>query len=116
MVNSFEAMPESDFTTSIGACWVANQNASERIHGLITDGDLRRALQSHPPRVWHHLTASDLMTADPITIAGDLLAIEALETMERNRRKAIGVLPVVGEGSRMEGLLRLHDLVQAGLA
>jgi arabinose-5-phosphate isomerase len=56
------------------------------------------------------------MTADPITVAGDLLAIEALETMERNRRKAIGVLPVVGEGSRMEGLLRLHDLVRAGLA
>jgi arabinose-5-phosphate isomerase len=36
--------------------------------------------------------------------------------MERNRRKAISVLPVVAEGWRMEGLLRLHDLVRAGLA
>jgi arabinose-5-phosphate isomerase len=35
--------------------------------------------------------------------------------MERNRRKAIAVLPVVDENQRMLGLLRLHDLVQAGL-
>jgi arabinose-5-phosphate isomerase len=100
----------------VGACWVAREDDHRRLWGLITDGDLRRALQSHPPQSWHQLTASDLMTADPITIAGDQLAIEALQTMERNRRKAIGVLPVVAEGARMEGLLRLHDLVRAGLA
>jgi arabinose-5-phosphate isomerase len=94
---------------------VAQEHDSQQIWGLITDGDLRRALQSHPPQSWNHLTARDLMTADPITIAGDLLAIHALERMERNRRKAIGVLPVVEEGARMVGLLRLHDLVQAGL-
>lgn len=99
----------------VGACWVAQDHDCQQIWGLITDGDLRRALQSHPPQAWSHLTAKDLMTADPITIAGDLLAIHALERMERNRRKAIGVLPVVEEGARMVGLLRLHDLVQAGL-
>jgi arabinose-5-phosphate isomerase len=99
----------------VGACWVAQDHDCQQIWGLITDGDLRRALQSHPPQSWNHLTARDLMTADPITIAGDLLAIHALERMERNRRKAIGVLPVVEEGARMVGLLRLHDLVQAGL-
>lgn len=99
----------------VGACWVAQDHDCQQIWGLITDGDLRRALQSHPPQSWNHLTAKDLMTADPITIAGDLLAIHALERMERNRRKAIGVLPVVEEGARMVGLLRLHDLVQAGL-
>lgn len=99
----------------VGACWVAQDNDRQQLWGLITDGDLRRALQSHPPQHWHHLTASDLMTADPITIASGLLAIEALETMERNRRKAIAVLPVVEEDCRMVGLLRLHDLVQAGL-
>ena len=54
--------------------------------------------------------------SDPITITGDTLAIEALQQMERNRRKAIAVLPVVAEDTRMLGLLRLHDLVQAGLA
>ncbi|MFN9244145.1 MAG: SIS domain-containing protein [Cyanobacteriota bacterium] len=100
----------------VGACWVAKEASSLQLWGLITDGDLRRALQSHPPETWNHLTAGDLMTADPITVAGDILAIHALERMERNRRKAIGVLPVVEDGARMLGLLRLHDLVQAGLA
>ena len=100
----------------VGACWVAHDDDRRRLGGLITDGDLRRALQSNPPHHWNLLTASDLMTADPITISGDILAIQALENMERNRRKAISVLPVVAEGWRMEGLLRLHDLVRAGLA
>ena len=33
-----------------------------------------------------------------------------------NRRKPISVLPVVGDNKQLIGLLRLHDLVQAGLA
>ncbi len=100
----------------VGACWVARAHDPDQIHGLITDGDLRRALQSHGPAEWSALTAADLMTADPITVSVDTLAIEAMEQMERNRRKAIGVLPVVDAEQRMQGLLRLHDLVQAGLA
>jgi len=99
----------------VGACWVANGASSDRIDGLITDGDLRRALQQNGPQHWGLLTAVDLMTADPITVRGDILAIVALEQMERNRRKAIAVLPVVDGSQQMLGLLRLHDLVQAGL-
>jgi arabinose-5-phosphate isomerase len=99
----------------VGACWVARQGHPSQLGGLITDGDLRRALQSHPPAEWSLLTASDLMTADPITVSGDTLAIDALEAMESNRRKSISVLPVLGEDRLMLGLLRLHDLVQAGL-
>jgi arabinose-5-phosphate isomerase len=45
-----------------------------------------------------------------------VLVVKALERMEHNRRKPISVLPVVGEQKRLLGLLRLHDLVQAGLA
>ena len=103
-------------TDAVGACWLAREDDQQRIHGLITDGDLRRALQNHAPEAWGQLTAGDLMTADPITVTGATLAIEAIGRMERNRRKAIGVLPVVDEDGRMLGLLRLHDLVQAGLA
>ena len=100
----------------VGACWVARKDQPDQIHGLITDGDLRRALQSHGAAQWSDLRAADLMTADPITVHTNTLAIEAIERMERNRRKAIGVLPVVDAERRMQGLLRLHDLVQAGLA
>jgi arabinose-5-phosphate isomerase len=99
----------------VGACWVAHAEHRQRIHGLITDGDLRRALQQHGPEEWKQLRAGDLMTADPITVEGSTLAVDAIERMERNRRKAIGVLPVTDAERRMLGLLRLHDLVQAGL-
>ncbi|MFM7087545.1 MAG: SIS domain-containing protein [Cyanobium sp.] len=100
----------------VGTCWVARDEDPERLLGLITDGDLRRALQSHGPQEWDRLSASDLMTSDPITVPAGTLAIEALRLMERNPNKAIGVLPVVTAETRMLGLLRLHDLVQAGLS
>ena len=99
----------------VGACWVAHEENHLRIHGLITDGDLRRALQQHGPEEWRGLTAGHLMTPDPITVEGETLAIQAMERMEHNRRKPITVLPVTDRDRRMLGLLRLHDLVQAGL-
>jgi arabinose-5-phosphate isomerase len=101
---------------AIGSGWVEDPQQAGRLIGLITDGDLRRALRNHGSDRWASLTAADLMTADPITVAADLLAVEALQRMEHNRRKPIGVLPVVDASDRLQGLLRLHDLVQAGLA
>ena len=70
----------------------------------------------HSADTWKTLTAADLMTADPITVDADVLVVKALEQMEHNRRKPISVLPVVNQKSQLMGLLRLHDLVQAGLA
>jgi arabinose-5-phosphate isomerase len=100
----------------IGSGWVENPERPGSLLGILTDGDLRRALQEHGTESWPDLTAKDLMTADPITVEGDVLVVRALERMERNRRKPISVLPVVNAEQRMLGLLRLHDLVQAGLA
>ena len=100
----------------IGSGWVENPDQPGALVGILTDGDLRRALQDHSAESWTDLTASDLMTADPITVEGDVLVVNALERMERNRRKPISGLPVVSAEKRMLGLLRLHDLVQAGLA
>ena len=101
---------------AIGSGWVEDPACPGRLLGLITDGDLRRALRDHGPERWPKLTASDLMTADPITVTADLLAVEAIQRMEHNRRKPISVLSVVDEHDSLRGLLRLHDLVQAGLA
>ena len=99
----------------VGACWIAEESNARRIKGLVTDGDLRRALQSHGAAEWSRLTAADLMTVDPITVPDSILAVDAMDRMERNRRKAISVLPVVDSSLHICGLLRLHDLVQAGL-
>ncbi len=102
---------------AIGSGWVQDPNRAGRLIGLITDGDLRRALRDHCPERWANLTAQDLMTADPITVAAKMLAVDALQRMEHNRRKPISVLPVVNDDDgQIQGLLRLHDLVQAGLA
>ena len=100
----------------IGSGWVEDPLRPGLMVGLLTDGDLRRALRDHSAETWTNLTAADLMTSDPITVGGDLLVVKALERMEHNQRKPISVLPVVAADKRLLGLLRLHDLVQAGLA
>ena len=100
----------------IGTVWVRDAQSKNAIDGLITDGDLRRALRSHEPAKWAALTAGNIMTADPITVDGDTLAFDAMKKMERNNKKAISVLPVADVEGTVIGILRLHDLVQAGLA
>ena len=100
----------------IGSGWVEHPDRPGALAGIITDGDLRRALQDHSAEEWTTLQAADLMTADPITVEANVLVVHALEQMERNRRKPISVLPVVNGERRLLGLLRLHDLIQAGLA
>ena len=102
----------------IGIGWVEDLSTAGLLLGLIADGDLRRTLRDHSAKNWANLSAADLMTADPITVDADLLAVAAIKQMECNHRKPISVLPVVGpdsSGNLLLGLLRLHDLVQAGL-
>ena len=101
---------------SLGATWVHAAGAPGQLAGLITDGDLRRTLQRHGPQEWAGVTAAQMATTHPITVTPEVLAAEALAVMERNPRQAISVLPVVDPGhpQTLLGLLRLHDLVQAG--
>jgi arabinose-5-phosphate isomerase len=82
--------------------------------GVITDGDVRRALQRVKLADLPDLTAEDVMTREPIVARPDMLAHAALQLME-NRPSQIAVLPVVAEDGRCVGLLRLHDIVRSGL-
>ena len=82
--------------------------------GIITDGDLRRAVQKINPTEFGTLNAEALMTRNPITTTPEELAYAALQLME-NRPSQISVLPVVDGDRRSVGLLRLHDLVRSGL-
>jgi arabinose-5-phosphate isomerase len=100
----------------IGTSWVEDPTSPGSLLGILTDGDLRRALENNNNSTWSTLSAGELMTTDPITVRSDVLVVKALELMENNRRKAISVLPVVGDNKHLMGLLHLHDLVQAGLA
>ena len=100
---------------SIGSCWIKERKKENKLIGLITDGDLRRALKNYEPKEWETLMAEEIMTKDPIVISSNKFAIEALELMEKNRKKPISLLPVVGKNYEFIGIIRLHDLIQAGL-
>jgi arabinose-5-phosphate isomerase len=87
-------------------------DASERLVGLVTDGDVRRALQAHDDI--RGLRASAVMTPKPACIAPDARLQEALRLME-DRPSQISVLPVLDPASGVcLGLLRLHDIYRAG--
>jgi arabinose-5-phosphate isomerase len=87
-----------------GACVVEADGA---LAGLITDGDLRRALTNHDDL--RGLKAEEVMTRKPVAIHPDATLAEALERMER-RQSQISVLPVVDDAGQALGLLRLHDI------
>lgn len=85
-----------------------------KLAGLITDGDLRRAIERLDQSSLAVLTGNDFMTRSPIAASPDLLAYDALRLME-DRRSQISVLPVVDDEKRCVGLIRLHDIVRSGL-
>ena len=81
--------------------------------GIITDGDMRRAIQRHDNVL--DLAAADIMTRDPTSAQAGAMAIDALYLMEEHKPGQISVLPVVDEDGKAVGMLRLHDVVKAGL-
>jgi arabinose-5-phosphate isomerase len=80
----------------------------QRLAGVLTDGDLRRAFD---PELFRRKPA-DIMTPRPKTVRPDMLASAALEMMNAHK---IAVLPVTERG-RVIGLLHMHHLVAAGLS
>ena len=83
---------------------------SERLVGIFTDGDLRR-MTSQGLNIGDTLV-KDVMSANPKTISGDVLAAEALNIMED---LSITTLLITDESNSLCGILHMHDLVRAGL-
>ncbi|HPQ39745.1 MAG TPA: KpsF/GutQ family sugar-phosphate isomerase [bacterium] len=95
---------------AMGAILIAGSDAS--LIGILTDGDLRRALQTYGNLL--DCTVDDLMTPNPISVGPREPAIDALKLME-HRKSQIAVLPVIDGNRKICGIIRLHDLVLAGL-
>ncbi len=89
-------------------CITDNQ---KRLLGIITDGDIRRILQSTEDLTG--LVVENVMTKSPVTVFGDSYLHEALALME-NRTSEISVLPVVDKGNTVIGVIRIHDIVRSG--
>jgi arabinose-5-phosphate isomerase len=101
----------------LGGVSVVHDRDTMRLAGIITEGDLRRALAQRDK--FFSFRARDIMTTDPVTIHQDERAQRALELMEgvasqEPRRRQIYVLSVVDDAGRAVGFLRLHDLMGPG--
>src|SRR5262245_58549182 len=96
----------------LGAVCVVDE--AGRLAGIITDGDLRRAIEQTDHAALARLTGDDFMTRKPTVAAPELLAFDALRLME-DRPSQISVLPVVDSDQICVGLIRLHDIVRSGL-
>lgn len=82
-------------------------DASGRLVGIVTDGDLRRKMRAD----LLERPVEDIMTAHPVTIRPQALAAEALGIMNA---KAITIIFAV-EQERPVGILHIHDCLQAGV-
>lgn len=85
-------------------------DAAGRLVGIVTDGDLRRAMG---PDLLDRSVA-ELMTPDPRRIGPDALAAEALHAMNAPPRPITTLFVVSAE--RPVGILHVHDLLRAGVA
>jgi len=80
--------------------------ADGKLLGIITDGDLRRVMQTRKENVLE-LKARDCMTKNPVTLPKTELAASALRLMEERKITAVLVVDAAG---RLEGVLHIHDL------
>ena len=95
----------------LGATSVIDEDG--HLIGLVTDGDVRRGLDSGSNFLeW---PVEDMMTNMPRTITKDKLAAEALHVMEKNQPRPITVLPVVDEDGHAMGIVHITDLLRRGI-
>jgi arabinose-5-phosphate isomerase len=98
-------------TYSLGAACVISKDG--RLAGLVTDGDLRRALQRYEN--FSGLHADLFMTHNPVRAHPAMSLADAARLME-DRPSQLSVLPVVeADSEKCLGLVRIHDIYQAGL-
>jgi arabinose-5-phosphate isomerase len=85
-------------------------DADGRLQGIITDGDLRRALERTTDLL--QVQARSLMTPNPKLVEAESLATDALALMEKF---SITSLLIIDADARPRGVLHIHDLLKAGL-
>lgn len=91
----------------LGATCVVDNNG--KLVGIITDGDLRRAMEKYPNL--SELKAKDVMGKNPKSIKPDVLASYAIQLMETYK---ITQLICIDDENHPIGMVHLHDLVNLG--
>ena len=89
---------------------VAVTDETERLLGIITDGDLRRMLEKY--QNIDTLKAKDIMSVAPKTISEEELAYNAFQKMEKN---SITQFLVLREAGLYKGMVHIHDILREGV-
>lgn len=113
VVNEKALMKEAIFEITskrLGVTAVCNQQG--HLVGVITDGDLRRALEKFPDLFQKE--ALEVMTRNPKRIAKEALAAEAVQKMEKYSITSLFVFNESGDEVPV-GIIHLHDLLKAGV-
>lgn len=103
IITAIEEMTEKN----LGFTTVVDKKGS--LTGIITDGDLRRAIQNGVDFATQK--AKEIMTKNPKTIEREKLLVQAVEKMEKN---SITSLIIVNEENKPVGIVHLHDLLGRG--
>lgn len=78
----------------------------DRIEGIVTDGDVRRAME-HRRADFFNIVAADIATPNPKTISAAEKLIEAEKMMTANK---VTSLLVTDEGGRLQGVIQIYDI------
>jgi arabinose-5-phosphate isomerase len=91
----------------LGTTAVVNETGI--VEGIITDGDLRRMLETNDE--YKNIRAKDIMGKSPKTIEPGALAVDALDIMRKNNISQL----IVAENGLYLGVIHLHDIIREGL-
>lgn len=89
---------------------VTIKNKQEKLIGILTDGDLRRAIENKVDL--YNGTIDTIMTKNPKFIYEDILAVQALKYLREN---SINNFPVVDKDMQIIGVLTWQQIVKAGV-
>ncbi len=110
VIHSGALLRDAILVMSKKALGIVNIVDGNKLKGVFTDGDLRRALSNEKIDVYT-VTINSLMSSQPFTVESKVLAVEALKKM---KDKNISALPVVDDGI-LQGTIRINDIISAGI-
>ncbi len=105
VVSPTDSVAESLLTITQGRLGMVLVMTGDRLHGVVTDGDLRRCFQRHG--TLDGLKVSEIMTKNPVTVDENTLLSDANELMQAEK---ITALVVVDGAGNLAGVVQVFDV------
>lgn len=93
-------------TITAGKCGLVVVMENDTIKGIITDGDIRRVMESQEENFFK-LDAEEIMSSSPKLISEESRLVEASDMMSENK---INSLLVINKNSELSGIVQMYDL------